>query len=389
MTRASRPAFATLLALCAVLWFTGCATAPRPLPLETIAAVDAVMETQLREQQIVGAAVGVIVDGRVRMLKGYGWADREAKIPVDEHTLFRWASISKPLTAVAALQLWERGRLDLDADVRALVPEWPDKGTPITTRQLLGHQGGIVHYSNGPVVRTRRSYDSPHPFADVVQALDTFKESPLVAAPGEKYSYTTHGFMLLSAVVERAGREPFAKQVDDRIAKPLRLHTLQPDYQWIDIPGRTIGYRRVLGVVVRSTDTDVSWKLGGGGYISNIGALTEFGAALLRGELVRPATRDMMWTPQRTRDGKATRYGMGFSVTQENGRTLVGHSGSQEKTKTYLLMDPAANIGVAVMCNSEHADPGKIVRALLPLAAQVEDDRRVDSRRRFTAGTAP
>ena len=147
-------------------------------------------------------------------------------------TQFRWASISKPVTAIAALQLVEKGLLDLDADVRTYVPEFPEKDFKITARQLLCHQAGIVHYDNGKVVPTEKKYKEAHPFADVVTALDTFKESPLLSVPGEKYSYTTHGFILLSAVVQRAGKEKFADQVHTRIAKPLGMSGFRPDYEW-------------------------------------------------------------------------------------------------------------------------------------------------------------
>jgi serine beta-lactamase-like protein LACTB len=138
----------------------------------------------MESQQLVGLAMGVIVDGKVVHVRGFGFADREAKRPVDERTMFRWASISKPLTAMRAMQLVEQGKLDLDAEVREYVPEFPKKPHFITTRQLLGHLGGIVHYRNGVVIRSQVEYESPHPFADVVVALDTFKESPLIAEPG-------------------------------------------------------------------------------------------------------------------------------------------------------------------------------------------------------------
>ena len=138
------------------------------------------------------------------------------KVPVTQATLFRWASISKSLTAVTALQLWERNRLNLEADVRLYVPEFPAKPEPISAQHLLCNQGGIVHYSNGPIVVTLRRYEHPNPFKNVVRALDTFKHSPVINPPGEKYGYTTHGFILLSAAVERAGQQRGAH---------TRLHT--------------------------------------------------------------------------------------------------------------------------------------------------------------------
>ena len=350
--------------------------------------IDEAAKSEMERQQIVGLAVGIIQGGRISYLKGYGWADRENRVPVTRKTMFRWASISKSLTALSAMQLWEKDQLKLDGDVRQYVPEFPDKSQHITPRQLLSHQGGIVHYSNGPVVVTLRQYDQPNPFENVLFALDTFKASPLVNAPGEKYAYTTHGFILLSAAVERAGEQKFAHQVRDRIARPLGMETLQPDYQWIDIPNRTIGYRKRQNKIVVSSNTDVSWKLGGGGYISNIDDLTKLGEGLLNGKLVKPETLKLMWTPRKTSTGKQTSYGLGFrqwnfvdgrlqgSSTNISGSELkdkitmrlIGHSGSQEKTKTLLVLEPSRKFGMALMSNSEHTKIYEAAEALLKAA---------------------
>ena len=288
------------------------------------------------------------------------------------------------------MQLWEKGQLKLDGDVRQYVPEFPDKAQRITPRQLLSHQGGIVHYSNGPVVVTLRQYDQPNPFESVLLAVDTFKESPLVNLPGQKYAYTTHGFILLSAAVERAGKQKFAHQIRDRIAKPLGMNTLQPDYQWIDIPNRTIGYRKRQNKIVVSSNTDVSWKLGGGGYISSIEDLAKLGEGLLNGKLIQPKTRELMWAPRKTTTGKQTSYGLGFrrwkyvngalqsvsaeaSVTESKNQVLmqlVGHSGSQEKTKTLLVLEPQKRFGMVLMSNSEHTQIYSLAEALMKASPQ-------------------
>ena len=339
--------------------------------------VDQAMRGEMARQDLVGLAVGVIQDGEITHLKGYGMANREQRLPVTRQTMFRWASISKSLTAVAAMQLWERGELDLEREARRYVPEFPEKGTALRVRHLLCHQGGVVHYTNGKVIRTGRDYPVTHPFENVIFALDTFKESPLVNEPGEKYSYSTHGYILLSAVVERAHKQRFAHQVRDRIVKPLKLGTLQPDYQWGQIPHRAVGYRRRGDQVKVSTNTDVSWKLGGGGFISNIDDLAKFAAGLLNHRLVKPATRQKMWTRQKTNDGKLTAYALGFSFKHyrdgalhkwsENGTgiEIIGHSGSQEKTKTWMALWPEQKLGVVVMSNSEYANPGKLAERLL------------------------
>ena len=347
--------------------------------------IDEAAKSEMERQQIVGFAVGIIQENRIVYLKGYGWEDREKRVPVTRNTMFRWASISKSLTALVAMQLWEKGHLELDADVRSYVPEFPDKGHKVTLRQLLSHQGGIVHYTNGPVIVTQRQYKQPNPFENVLLALDTFKESPLVNVPGEKYSYTTHGFILLSAALQRAGKEKFAHQVRDRIVTPLKMETLQPDYQWVEIPNRTIGYRKRQGKVVVSSNTDVSWKLAGGGYISNIADLTKLGEGLLNGKLVKPETLRLMWTPRKTSTGEQTSYGLGFRqwnyVDGKLQRTLtksgesnlkdkmtlrlMGHSGSQQKTKTLLILEPSKKFGIALMSNSEQTNTYEAAEVIL------------------------
>ena len=360
------------------------ATAATAAPLAE--RVDEAMRDEMARQELVGLAVGVIQDGQITYLKGYGLANREQRLPVTRQTMFRWASISKSLTAVAAMQLWERGELDLEREARRYVPEFPDKGTALRVRHLLCHQGGVVHYTNGKVIQTERDYPVAHPFENVIFALDTFKESPLVNEPGEKYSYSTRGYMLVSAVVERAGKQKFAHQVRDRTAKPLKLATLQPDYQWEEIPHRAVGYRQRGGQVEVSTNTDVSWKLGGGGFISNIDDLAKFAAGLLNHRLVKPATRQKMWARQMTSGGEQTKYALGFSFNHYRdgelhtwsangtGIEIVGHSGSQEKTKTWMALWPQKKLGVVVTSNSEYASPrrlaGRLLEVVMPKGLQ-------------------
>lgn len=330
--------------------------------------VDEVIAEHMKDKGTVGIAVGVIRNGKVVCRKTYGMADRENKVPVDEDTMFRWASISKPLTAIVAGQLVLEGKLDLDADVRTYVPEFPVKDAehPVTMRQLLQHTGGIVHYTNGRLVPIIRQYDTPHPYESVITALDTFKLSPLVSEPGKEFNYSTHGYILASAVVERAGGKPFHELVHERICEPLGLDDLQPDYQWKEIPNRAVGYRKSGGKVIPSTNTDVSWKLGGGGFISDLDDLARFAAALNDPDFMTPELRTLLWTPRMTKADKPARYALGFGVRRnDQGEwTSVGHSGAQEKTRTIMTVNPNSGSGVVVMTNSEFVDPGEVGKAL-------------------------
>lgn len=329
-----------------------------PLPKKRARAIDKAVEAEMAKEELVGLAIGLIEGGEVVYVKGYGFEDREAGVTVDpQRTLFRWASLSKPLTAVAAMQLVEAGALTLSDDVRRLVPELPKKEWPLKVRHLMCHQSGLPHYQKGKVIPRERTYDHPNPFTDVVTAVDTFAESPLLFEPGTRYGYSTHGYILLSAVVQGAGRAPFHEQVRDRIATPLGMTTLTPDWQWEDIPRRAVGYRwkKKEGVVL-SPDTDVSWKLGGGGYLSSIDDLARFTEGVMNDRLLKPETRKLMWTRQRLKTGKDTEAGLGFVIAKDDqGRTKIIHNGSQEGAATRLMIYPAERRAVVVMTGCEWA----------------------------------
>jgi len=332
-------------------------------PVAQDSHLDSVVVAQAQRQELVGLAWAVVREGQPLHQGSYGLANREQEQPVNASTLFRWASISKPLTAVVAMQLVQAGRLDLEKDVREYVPEFPKKPFPINSRQLLCHQGGIVHYTNGPVIKTDVEYKVEHPFEDVVVALDTFRESPLVNEPGTAYAYTTRGYMLLGAVVQRAGKESYWKQVQNRIAKPLGMKSLRPDYPWTKTHERARGYRRALGVIVPSTDTDVSWKLAGGGFTSTVGDLARFAEGMLADKLVSTKTRAGMWTRQPLPKGKTSSYGLGFGVGQSHGQRMISHTGSQEATRTLMHLYPDTGLALVLMSNSEYANLRAIATA--------------------------
>lgn len=340
------------------------------LDSSTRKAIDSAIVAEMENQEVVGLAIGIIQDGEVVYAQGYGYADLSKKRKVNELTLFRWASVAKPLTAVAAMQLVEASKLDLDEDIRTLVPEYPDKGEVITMRQILGHLGGMPHYQDG-IIKSKVEYKQKHPFEDVVVALDTFKETPLVSTPGTIFHYSTHGFILASAVIQRAGEDDFARQVEKRIARPLRMHSLAPDYQWKSRSNRAKGYKKVNGEIVESTNTDVSWKLGAGGWMSNIGDFAKFAAGLMGDELVSQESKNIMWEQQKEANGKGTGYGLGFGVSMQNDSLKVSHNGAQEKTRTLMVVYPALdpplllrNHGVVIMTNSEYVNPAVFSRLI-------------------------
>src|SRR5438105_4035546 len=157
--------------------------------------------------QTPGLSVAVVENGEYVWSAGFGMADLEGFVPATSQTLYRLASVSKSLTAVAAMQLSERGKLDLDAPVQKYCPAFPQKEAPITSRQLLGHLGGIRHYN--PDGKGDVPEDSARHFSSMQESLQLFANDPLVAKPGTKFNYSTYGYTVVGCVLESAASEKF------------------------------------------------------------------------------------------------------------------------------------------------------------------------------------
>lgn len=364
-------------------------------------AIDAKMMAEFNKQALVGLAVGVLMHNQIVYLQGYGDANREHKVPVvAEKTMFRWASISKSVAGVLAARLTIQKHLNVDADIRTYIPLFPEpkeyvvacsqptiqvggKTYPcvqkrariplpvgsrrITSRWLLGHLGGISHYSNGlgnPSPPTSSTRD-PNINTGIEWAVRKYLYAkPLVAPPGTAFHYTTFGFNLLGVVLEKAGKAPFATQVKNAIATPAQMHTFQPDYEWVSIPNRAVGYTRRGTSILRQGSDDVSWKLPGGGYISTVKDLALYCKALQGQTIWSSATQALAWTPQKTTKGKIQGYGFGFGIGRRASRLFVGHSASQQKTQTQLRLYPKEGLCVVVMTNSTYAKTATIRDAL-------------------------
>ena len=352
------------------------------IALEPNPVVDALLEQEMVAQALVGLAVAIVRGQDIVYLRGFGHQDVDQQIPVDpEQTLFRWASLSKSVTGVASLLASERGMIDLDADISSYLTDYqvPDSYLPdgcadtmcalplstaerhISMRMLLSHSAGVQHYSNGTVdPRPQPNLTAdPNTNTGIAWALPYFASAPLVAVPNTTFSYTTMGFNLAGATLEQAVAMSFADWVDSSVATVLEMNSFQPDYQWVDLPNRAVGYQQIGMTVVPDTNTDVSWKLPGGGYISTVADLGRYCGGLL-GEVVVPReARDFeLWRPE----APSTNYSFGFYVSSTG---VVSHSGSQEKTKTALRMKPADNICFVVMSNATWADPSALSRALM------------------------
>lgn len=351
-----------------VFWLLGALCAlGAGLPAERVREIDERVSAEMTRQSIPGISVAIASGSGLMWSSGYGLSDVENFVPAKPYTVYRTASIAKPMTATAIMQLVEKGKIDLDAPVQKYVPEFPQKPWPITPRELMGHLGGIRHYRDNEDSNNTRHYTT------LRDALKLFDQDELVAEPGTKYSYTTYGFVLLGRALEGASGMNYLDYMKANIFGPAQMTTMYADDTYAVIPNRTRGYARwENGTVHNAPLLDTSSKIPGGGFICSPEDLVRFALALGGGSLVSEASMRLMFASQLTRDGKRTGYGLGWGVNRVAGSDVVEHSGGQAGTSTLLTYFPEHKLAIALMTNLQGARLNELRDeiAKLVLAAQ-------------------
>lgn len=373
LARAIRYHTLNLCLLALLLAIASPATAQQKgLSPEKRAAIEKAVASFMSANNVPGIGAAVVLDGEPAWSAGFGMADLENSSQATSSTLFRLASISKPLTATAILQLWERGKLDLDAPVQKYCPAFPQNESPITSRQLLGHLGGIRHYNSdgkGDIPE-----DSARHFASMEESLQVFAADPLVAKPGTKFNYSTYGYTLLGCVLEGAASQKYVDYMSVNVFKPAGMVETQPDELSSVVPHRSRWYHKDKAGVVRNAGVlDSSYKIPGGGLISSADDMARFEAAILADKLLKRSSRDVMWTSLKTADGKPTGYGLGWGLTEKSGVRMVAHSGSQQGTSTAFIVVPERRAGVVVLANMDGVNASQLADELLKIALDLKE----------------
>ncbi len=308
--------------------------------------------------KVTGASVAISEGGRLQFQAGFGESDIENKVRATPETVYRLASISKVITATAVMQLVEQGKIDLDADIRTYVPEFPDKGKVVTVRHLLTHTSGVRHYKLGEL-------DNTSPFATVTASLNRFINDPLLHAPGEKETYSTYAFNLLARAVETQGGRFFREYLKENVFDKARMAASGLEVQAEIVPNRARGYLLKGDRTVNCEFADISYKWAGGGMFSTAPDMCRFGDALLSGSLLKAQTFASMMEPQKLGDGKPlpTR-GLSWALGNFRGSRAIAHGGAQQGTKTFLLIVPNTKTVIAVLTNFESHNPGELANAV-------------------------
>ncbi|MEW6304645.1 MAG: serine hydrolase domain-containing protein [Verrucomicrobiota bacterium] len=332
---------------------------------EPLDAARRIVESEWRNYQTPGMSVALVMNDELVWSAGFGFADIENKIPAQADTVYRIASISKPIAATAVMQQVETGRVALDDPIQQYVPSFPAKPEgAITLRHLLTHTSGIRHYRGMEVLSWRR-YDS------VADGITIFQDDALEFAPGAQFKYSSYGYNLLAGVVERAAKARFRDYLRRHIFRPAGMN--DSDLEFLEEARlRARQYVRFDNGYAPAPAVDLSYKWAGGGIASTAPDLARFHIALNRGKLLKPSTHEAMLQPMKLGNGEISSYGLGWRVeTDKQNRTWVHHSGGATGGTTFLRRNPKEGNAVVVLCNAQTVEglaafTLKIAEAMLP-----------------------
>jgi len=334
-------------------------------------AIDRLATTELTGLNVPSLAVAVVDRGKLVFAKGYGLADVENHVPATADTVYRIASISKPLTATGAMRLVEARKLDLDAPIQKYCPAFPTKPWPITVRELLTHQSGIRHYKNDEESINTRHYNS------INEALQQdFAKDPLQFEPGTQFGYTSYGYIVLGCVIEGASGMSYPAYMQQNIFAPASMTATRLDDIFAIVPHRAHGYSfDQRGNLQNAVLLDISNKPPGSGINSTARDMGNFMVAVYDGSLVTPATWSQMISPAHTRDGAATIYGYGWflggPLGAHAGLKEVGHGGDVQGFSSVLYALPETQFAVAVLSNGDNPKAASV--GFIDLARDIYD----------------
>lgn len=348
--------------------------------------VDRVFENFTQQRAIPGLVFGIVIDGEVAHIKGFGVRDRTSPDPVGPDTVFRIASMTKSFTALAVLKLRDAGKLSLEDPVSKWIPEfaaftYPTGDTaPVRIRQLLMHAAGFPE-------------DNPwgdRQLAATDRALSAWLRQgvPFSTPPDTAYEYSNYGFALLGRIVSKASGVPYGEYLHKEVLAPLGMSasTLEP----ATVPERlrAMGYRK-SGEQFTEEPSLAHGAFGSmGGLLSSAKDLGRYVAYQLsafpprddedRGPVRRSSMREMqhLWNPDRIAADRpspdaplrvvAGGYGFGLRVSQDcRFGHIVQHGGGLPGFGSYMLWLPEYGVGMFAMANLTYAGPAPPIQEAL------------------------
>ncbi|MBL8518321.1 MAG: beta-lactamase family protein [Betaproteobacteria bacterium] len=331
-------------------------------PLDT-AAIDQTVSRLMAEQNVPGLALAVVYKGELRYAKGYGKANIEHDITATPDTVFAIASVSKPLIALGVAKLVEQGKLGWSDPISKHLPGTPDTWRAVTLAHLANHTSGIVRESpafEGDKIKSD--------FEVVAAAYPV----PLAFPTGSKMQYCNVCYFALAEVITRTAGEPWPRFMEREVFQPSGAKDTRPTSVRDLVPRRAASYEWKDGkhhnvreyVALRPS----------GAFLSTVNDLARIEAALTAGRLVKPDALKHAETPARLNDGSVGKmnpnslgYGIGWEISEQDGRRRVAHGGSLAGFRTMYARYPDEGWAVILLTNGGGARPNALEGAVTKL----------------------
>ena len=333
---------------------------PLALPLTASMAQDTarmnqVVQAYVAQDHFMGTAL-VAKGARVIFSKGYGSADLEWNVPNAPNTKFRLGSVTKQFTAASILLLEERGKLSVQDPVKKYVATAPASWDKITIFHLLTHTSGIPNFTSFP------DYPRLEPFATTAdEEVKRLFDKPLDFQPGESWSYSNSGFVVLTDIIEKVSGQSYATFVHDNIFAPLGMTESGYDSNSEIIPHRASGYVFENNHYANAGYINMTVPQGAGSLYSTTEDLLKWEQGLFGGKVLTPASLKKMTTPFKNN------YAFGLEV-DTSGHRVIRHGGGIEGFNTIVSYYPDDQLAVIVLANVNGAAPGQIAPKLAALA---------------------
>jgi len=345
------------------------------LLLEGLVKADMLLNKLVNDRKVPGLAITVLKNGKKLLQKGYGFADLETKSPVDaKKTIFRIASVSKPIAATALAHMVSDGLIDLDASFYTYVPYYPRKKWDFTIRQLAGHTAGIRGYQG-----TEYGLNKPY---SIKESIVIFKDDDLLFEPGTDYLYNSFDWVLISLAIQEVSGIPFEDFVQTRVLNPLGLKATFPEvdseqrhnnvekYKTHEVvkalnltkfySKNRLGFRTAIPV-------NNYYKLAGGGFLSTSEDIANFGQAYLNENMLPKEILSSFLTSEIVH-GDQTFYGLGWQVSQDNkGRKYYGHIGNGVGVYSNFYVFPKEKVVCAILINCTNPEIQEELNEILDL----------------------
>lgn len=309
-----------------------------------------IINKHMASNNFLGVTAGLYVEDCGTYQSGGGFTNKSNQEKTNSNMLGRIASLTKPMTAIAIMQLYEKGMLDLDIPIQNYLKEFPKKAKgDITIRHLLKHTSGISHYSSKWDALSFTHYPT------LLDALAAFKDKELVFEPGSQYMYSSYGYTILGAIIEKVSQMSYEDYMKKYIWNVARMSNTSLEENGQNYTNKSGLYLKVGSTYIKSPNTDLSIIYSAGGVQSTVEDLLKFGEAVLSHKLIDSSSLNVMinatdeLAPAKGDDP----YGFGWAVYDDpKYGKIIQHGGNQPGTSSFLAIYLDHRIVSVVLSNS-------------------------------------